>query len=49
MFSDTYNPVPGVMDGVPASRNYEGGFAAKLMVYGSLPFLYTSAKYYVII
>ncbi|XP_073058483.1 probable 3-hydroxyisobutyrate dehydrogenase, mitochondrial isoform X2 [Primulina eburnea] len=29
--SDTYNPVPGVMDGVPASRNYEGGFAAKLM------------------
>ncbi|XP_075482470.1 putative 3-hydroxyisobutyrate dehydrogenase, mitochondrial isoform X5 [Primulina tabacum] len=29
--SDSYNPVPGVMDGVPASRNYEGGFAAKLM------------------
>ncbi|XP_073150045.1 probable 3-hydroxyisobutyrate dehydrogenase, mitochondrial isoform X4 [Henckelia pumila] len=29
--SDTYNPVPGVMDEVPASRNYEGGFAAKLM------------------
>lgn len=30
--SDTYNPVPGVMDGVPASRNYDGGFATKLMV-----------------
>ncbi|XP_027089265.1 probable 3-hydroxyisobutyrate dehydrogenase, mitochondrial isoform X1 [Coffea arabica] len=29
--SDTYNPVPGVMDGVPASRNYDGGFASKLM------------------
>ncbi|KAL7131174.1 hypothetical protein ABFS83_13G180700 [Erythranthe nasuta] len=29
--SDTYNPVPGVMDGVPASRDYEGGFATKLM------------------
>lgn len=30
--SDTYNPVPGVMDGVPASRGYEGGFAAELML-----------------
>ncbi|KAL0442440.1 UNVERIFIED_CONTAM: LRR receptor-like serine/threonine-protein kinase GHR1 [Sesamum latifolium] len=29
--SDTYNPVPGVMDAVPASRNYEGGFETKLM------------------
>ncbi|KAM7524835.1 hypothetical protein LguiA_014737 [Lonicera macranthoides] len=29
--SDTYNPVPGVMDGVPSSRNYDGGFASKLM------------------
>ncbi|KAK4348116.1 hypothetical protein RND71_034455 [Anisodus tanguticus] len=29
--SDTYNPVPGVMDGVPSSRNYIGGFASKLM------------------
>ncbi|KAK6150149.1 hypothetical protein DH2020_017674 [Rehmannia glutinosa] len=29
--SDTYNPVPGVMDGVPASRNYDGGFSTKLM------------------
>ncbi|KAL6561906.1 hypothetical protein OROGR_002913 [Orobanche gracilis] len=29
--SDTYNPVPGVMDEVPASRNYDGGFATKLM------------------
>jgi 3-hydroxyisobutyrate dehydrogenase len=29
--SDTYNPVPGVLDGVPASRDYEGGFGAALM------------------
>ncbi|KAL2473859.1 putative 3-hydroxyisobutyrate dehydrogenase [Forsythia ovata] len=29
--SDSYNPVPGVMDGVPASRNYDGGFSSKLM------------------
>ncbi|CAK7345894.1 unnamed protein product [Dovyalis caffra] len=29
--SDTYNPVPGVMEGVPASRNYAGGFTSKLM------------------
>ncbi|GJT73405.1 probable 3-hydroxyisobutyrate dehydrogenase, mitochondrial isoform X1 [Tanacetum coccineum] len=28
---DTYNPVPGVMDGVPSSRNYDGGFASTLM------------------
>ncbi|CAN6465574.1 unnamed protein product [Victoria cruziana] len=29
--SDSYNPVPGVMEGVPSSRNYEGGFSCKLM------------------
>jgi len=29
--SDTYNPVPGVMDGVPASRAYSGGFGVDLM------------------
>lgn len=29
---DTYNPVPGVMQGVPASRNYENGFACELML-----------------
>ncbi|XP_050225320.1 probable 3-hydroxyisobutyrate dehydrogenase, mitochondrial isoform X2 [Mercurialis annua] len=29
--SDSYNPVPGVMEGVPASRNYAGGFSSKLM------------------
>ena len=23
---DTYNPRPGVLDGVPASRNYSNGF-----------------------
>ncbi|KAK4744203.1 hypothetical protein SAY87_010515 [Trapa incisa] len=29
--SDTYNPVPGVMEGVPSSRNYEDGFSSILM------------------
>uniref|UniRef100_A0A2N9J8V3 3-hydroxyisobutyrate dehydrogenase n=1 Tax=Fagus sylvatica TaxID=28930 RepID=A0A2N9J8V3_FAGSY len=29
--SDSYNPVPGVMEGTPSSRNYDGGFASKLM------------------
>ncbi|CAM9534698.1 unnamed protein product [Phaeothamnion confervicola] len=29
--SDTYNPFPGVMDGVPAARGYSGGFPATLM------------------
>lgn len=29
--SDTYNPVPGVMEGVPASNNYQGGFGTTLM------------------
>ena len=30
--SDTYNPCPGVMEGVPASRGYEGGFSTNLML-----------------
>lgn len=30
--SDTYNPFPGVMDNVPASRGYEGGFGSDLML-----------------
>lgn len=30
--SDTYNPFPGVMDNVPASRGYTGGFGAELML-----------------
>ncbi len=29
--SDTYNPVPGVLPSVPASRGYTGGFAVDLM------------------
>ncbi|CAM6097434.1 unnamed protein product [Calypogeia fissa] len=29
--SDTYNPVPGVMEGVPASRDYQGGFSCQLL------------------
>lgn len=30
--SDTYNPYPGVLDGVPATRGYSGGFGADLML-----------------
>lgn len=30
--SDTYNPCPGVMDNVPASRGFTGGFGAQLML-----------------
>ncbi len=29
---NSYNPVPGVMENVPSSRNYEGGFACELML-----------------
>lgn len=29
---EVYNPYPGVMDNVPASRNYEGGFMVNLML-----------------
>lgn len=29
---EKYNPYPGVMEGVPASRNYEGGFFVDLML-----------------
>lgn len=29
--SDTYNPCPGVMENVPASRGYSGGFGTPLM------------------
>jgi len=28
---DTYNPVPGYIEGVPSSRNYDGGFMVKLI------------------
>jgi 3-hydroxyisobutyrate dehydrogenase len=30
--SDTYNPVPGIMANVPAAREYQGGFATRLML-----------------
>ncbi|VDM51359.1 unnamed protein product [Toxocara canis] len=29
--SDTYNPVPGVIDGIPPSNGYVGGFGCALM------------------
>jgi len=28
---NVYNPYPGVMEGVPASRGYQGGFLVDLM------------------
>jgi 3-hydroxyisobutyrate dehydrogenase-like beta-hydroxyacid dehydrogenase len=28
----TYNPVPGVLDGVPSSNDYKGGFGSALML-----------------
>lgn len=30
--SDSYNPYPGVMENVPAARNYSGGFGTDLML-----------------
>lgn len=30
--SDSYNPVPGVMEGVPSSNDYNGGFGVDLML-----------------
>lgn len=30
--SEVYNPVPGVVEGVPSSRGYEGGFGSALML-----------------
>ncbi len=30
--SDTYNPFPGLLDNVPASRGYSGGFGSDLML-----------------
>ena len=30
--SDTYNPYPGVLENVPATRGYSGGFGADLML-----------------
>ena len=29
---ELYNPIPGVMDNVPASRGYSGGFGVDLML-----------------
>ncbi|CAK9806162.1 3-hydroxyisobutyrate dehydrogenase, mitochondrial [Anthophora quadrimaculata] len=29
--SELYNPTPGILDNVPSSKNYEGGFGAALM------------------
>jgi 3-hydroxyisobutyrate dehydrogenase len=29
--SEVYNPVPGVVEGIPPSNNYQGGFASGLM------------------
>ncbi|KAE9556461.1 hypothetical protein FO519_000346 [Halicephalobus sp. NKZ332] len=29
--SDTYNPVPNIIDGIPSCRGYQGGFGSSLM------------------
>jgi 3-hydroxyisobutyrate dehydrogenase len=29
--SELYNPVPGVVENIPPSKDYEGGFGAALM------------------
>jgi len=29
---DTYNPVPGIQEGVPSSRDYQGGFSCTLLL-----------------
>lgn len=29
--SDTYNPVPGVIEGIPSGKGYAGGFGTTLM------------------
>lgn len=39
--SDTYNPVPGVMEGVPSGNNYQGGFGTQLMAKVRLKSFYT--------
>ena len=31
--SEVYNPVPGVIEGIPPSNNYEGGFASGFYFY----------------
>ena len=36
--SDTYNPVPGVLPGVPSSNGYAGGFGTTLMTKVKLTF-----------
>ena len=42
--SDTYNPCPGIIEGIPSSNNYQGGFASQLMakVSHSIPYLLAS-------
>lgn len=46
--SEVYNPVPGVLEGVPASNNYQGGFSTALMTKVSFFFfLVTIDSYYV--
>uniref|UniRef100_A0A671L0A6 3-hydroxyisobutyrate dehydrogenase n=1 Tax=Sinocyclocheilus anshuiensis TaxID=1608454 RepID=A0A671L0A6_9TELE len=39
--SDTYNPVPGVMEGVPSANNYQGGFGTTLMAKVCFVFTFT--------
>ncbi|XP_013407608.1 3-hydroxyisobutyrate dehydrogenase, mitochondrial isoform X2 [Lingula anatina] len=41
---DTYNPVPGVLEGVPSSKDYQGGFATELMDLGLAQNVATTLK-----
>lgn len=34
--SEVYNPVPGIVTGIPSSNSYNGGFASALMAKVSL-------------
>ena len=38
--SDTYNPVPGVIEGVPSSNGYAGGFGTTLMAKVDPPMIF---------
>lgn len=40
--SEVYNPCPGVLEGVPSSNNYQGGFGTALMTKVGVGILFIS-------
>ena len=40
--SEVYNPCPGVIEGVPSSNNYKGGFGTALMTKVSCLLIHTT-------